>query len=432
MTNGRLFWVGKTYNIQNVNFVPNIDGRGTNGYRFVFAEDTRRLKEVLVSPTQTGIELTTDLAEVHVTVPKDAAGGGTSSASATTSLGMMVPTSTSATTTSLGMMVPRPQGTTSPPRIAPDFVGTVDIPTGKSEDGTVHYVISNHASTSPNVIGLPHFLTVQFYAAIGDSLSCEKQLQSEICNDTNKVRTNAKSDRTFRYLPNASMNDLDLQPDIGSFKSGIVDCSRRVYFMKGGVQKSSNVIVVNTTINDTLDQITIRPNREITGVQNKTINASLVPLSSLLHILELYHAQFHRGTRAVLHVLTCRNYPTPSGWQVNVNGLIIPTTVVSSSTSWFGGRRKTRRAKGGIPRDVAKALHEAEQTGMEDAKTSRFKGRHVAPPYLVNRSTSPIINRYPHVSEDRIREAYQKGFRETGFPTGSSRRKTRRVRRNFL
>lgn len=90
---------------------------------------------------------------------------------------------------------------------------------------------------------------------------------------------------------------------------------------------------------------------------------------------------------------------------------------------------RTRRVKGGIPRDVAEALHEAEQKGIEDAKKPFYKTFRTPPGIRINEVARILTRKYPRVAEGQIREKFVEGFTNTRRPTTGGRRKTRKVKR---
>lgn len=91
--------------------------------------------------------------------------------------------------------------------------------------------------------------------------------------------------------------------------------------------------------------------------------------------------------------------------------------------------KKTRRVKGGVPKDVVEALHEAEQKGIEDAKKGVFKRYTSAPGFRIEEVARVISRKYPRVNQGRIRDAYVQGFADTRRSASGGRRKTRKVKR---
>ena len=179
------------------------------------------------------------------------------------------------------------------------------------------------------------------------------------------------SQASHHYKPGSFVRNASLWPDsYGAFHSGVKDCS-------------NNEIVVN-----------------IDKVGSTTLQAVVAAVN-------VYHQRVYPGKVAHLHCLYCRDRA-------------------------MGGRRKTRRVKGGIPRDVMESLHEAEQKGIEDAKKAIFKRYTSAPGFRIEEVARILSRKYPGVDQGRIREKYVEGFANTRRPNpgtqGSSRRKTRKAR----
>lgn len=93
---------------------------------------------------------------------------------------------------------------------------------------------------------------------------------------------------------------------------------------------------------------------------------------------------------------------------------------------------KTRRVKGGVPRDVMEALHEAEQKGIEDAKKPFYKSYTSAPGFRIEEVTRILSRKYPSVAQGRIREKFVEGFANTRIRNPRVQGSSRRTRRNFV